>query len=60
MHVACPREAAKPLSAEVHKQLETFEFREPYRFGEVQSFGEKQAFRRTNKPALPIESPELK
>jgi len=36
----------KPLYAEVHKQLETFHFREPYRIGEVQSLGEKRAFRR--------------
>src|SRR6266852_5754599 len=44
--LACPREAAEPLSTEVHKQFETFEFREPYRIGGVQSFGEKRAFRR--------------
>src|SRR5258707_13556024 len=45
-HPACPREAARPFSAEVHKQLETFDFRKPYRIGEVQSLGEKRAFRR--------------
>jgi hypothetical protein len=45
--LACPSEAAEPLSAEVLKQLQTFEFREPYRMDGVQSFGEKQEFRRT-------------
>ena len=45
--LACPREAAEPPSAEVHKLLQTFEFREPYRRERVQSFGEKRAFRRT-------------
>jgi hypothetical protein len=45
--LACPREAAEPLSAEVHKLLQTFEFREPYRMDKLQSFGEKWAFRRT-------------
>jgi hypothetical protein len=44
--LACPREAAEPLFAELHKSLETFGFREPYRIGGVQSSGEKRAFRR--------------
>ena len=42
----CREKPQKPLYAEVHKQLETFDFREPYRIGEVQSLGEKRAFRR--------------
>jgi hypothetical protein len=43
----CPREAAEPLSAEVHESLQTFEVREPYRMDGVQSFREKRPFRRT-------------
>src|ERR1700704_20163 len=38
--LACPRGAAEPLFAELHKSLETFGFREPYRIGGVQSSGE--------------------
>jgi hypothetical protein len=44
--LACPRVSAEPLFVELHKALETFEFREPYRIGGVQSFGEKRATRR--------------
>jgi len=40
------RVSAEPLFVELHKALETFEFREPYRIGGVQSFGEKRATRR--------------
>jgi hypothetical protein len=52
--LACPSEVAEPLSAEVNKWLQPFEFRETYRMDGVQSFGEKRAFRRTMGPALPI------
>jgi hypothetical protein len=44
--IACPREATEPVFVELHKSLETSEFREPYRIGGVQSFGEKRVFRR--------------
>jgi hypothetical protein len=57
--LACPRETAEPLSAEVHKLFETLEFRKPYRICGVQSFGEKWAFRRLTGPGLSIWSPEL-
>src|SRR5882762_2083008 len=40
--LACPREAAKPLSAKSVSNSKRF--REPYRIGEVQSFGEKWTF----------------
>jgi hypothetical protein len=38
--------AAEPHFVNIHRPLETFEFREPYRIHRVQSFGEKWAFRR--------------
>jgi hypothetical protein len=44
--LACPKGAAEPRFVNIHKPLETFEFREPYRIRRVQSFGEKWAFRR--------------
>jgi hypothetical protein len=42
--LGCPREAAEPLSVEIHKSRETFEFREPYRIDGVQSLGENGPF----------------
>ena len=44
--LACRRKDVEPLSVEVHKRLETFDFREPYRIGLVQSLGEKRPIRR--------------
>jgi hypothetical protein len=42
----CPRGAAEPLFVEIHRPLETLEFREPYRIRGVQRFGDKWVFRR--------------
>src|SRR5216684_736103 len=39
--LARSRGATEPLFVEIHKFLETFEFREPYQINGVQSFGEK-------------------
>lgn len=44
--LAYPRGDAQPRSTEVHKYLETFEFRDLYRMDGVQSFGEKRDVRR--------------
>jgi hypothetical protein len=54
------RGAPEPPFVEIHKLLETFEFREPYRIVGVQSFGEKWAIRRImSRPCrLGVRSPD--